>query len=127
MITRTLARQFNPLERTLLDWFAQHRDLPKLEDQLKGASVLRREYSASSQCVWLRLAPEVECMPAKGRHSPVRGPGILSKDIDEGGSVQLWINEEGFVDCLEMWSNGGSFPQQLSEFRIIDLAVRHEV
>ena len=120
MTAKAMARQFNPLERELLDWFASHHGAPALAAQLAGARVLRREYSVVGYHIWLKLAPDAEPVPAAARKSPVAGPGIASKDIDEGGSTQLWINEEGFVDCLEMWAKAGHFAETVEQFEILE-------
>lgn len=120
MTGKSTARQFNPLERALLDWFASHHGAPELAAQLAGARVLRREYSVVGYHIWLNLAPDAEPIPPAARKSPMSGPGIASKDIDEGGSTQLWINEEGFVDCLEMRSNGGHFAETITQFELLE-------
>ena len=120
MASTQSSRAFNSLEKELLGWFASHASAPELAEQLQRAGLLRREYTVVGFRIWLRVFGDVPFIPGASLQSPVAGPGILSSEIDQGGKTRLWLTDDGFIDCLEMWSVGGHFAETLSNFELAD-------
>jgi hypothetical protein len=110
--------QLTPLERDVLDWIAAHTDDPALKQQLAHLEVLNREYTGVGSFTKLKVPPDSPRVPY--RVLPVSAsPWIESPQLEAGGGSVLFF-ADGRATDLELFANGGSFPEILATWRLIN-------
>lgn len=68
----------------------------------------------SGPVTMMRLRAGPASQPARGIPSPVpAGPVVYDPEGDAIGGLLLWLDENGFIDCLEYWWVTDEMPTQL--------------
>jgi hypothetical protein len=107
--------EYTKLEKAVLDWMIDHIDVPHLSDQILVSSPAKREYTGSGSFTTLSVPADsnrIECP------SPINGPVIESDGIDLGGAAILFLNESGHLETLEMYANGETFAETITDFEL---------
>ena len=113
--------EFTKIEQAVLTWIASHSGSLELQEQLRLAQSIDREYTGAGSYTTLRtscVTPLLPCTavpnPSRG---PLSGPEIRSAEIENGACSLLWF-KEGYIECLELASYGNSFPEKPKAFTL---------
>jgi hypothetical protein len=114
-----MPEDFNALEKAVLNWLSHHSADSRLSLQLDAAQFVRREWTGVGFFTHFVVPREIEPIDPKKLKGgiPIHGPLLNSPDIEYGGGSLLW-EEEGFVDCLEMYAFGDFFHETVTEFEL---------
>ena len=111
---------FSDLEKDILDWFFNHSDDYRLKLQLKEATLKGRDHTSFGFFSDLKLPSDVEKMDSPDDEVvQLPGPGISSPQLEEGAEANIFI-KNGLIDCLEILSNGVTFPKELTVYDLKD-------
>ena len=107
------------LEKDILRWIVDHCEDPTLRTQLGCVEVTRRDYTGHGLFVYLSVPTNI--LPISGEESedvtPIPGPNFTSPQLQHGGGSVIFITD-GFVDCLEFYGYGESFPQEITAYEL---------
>ena len=135
-------KQFNDLEKAVLEWYVATYQDENLTAQIRSAKLKKRDWTGHGFYVYLEtshdlkpidfsILPEVGVKPPvhffddpklknRKRGFPIGGPDIEpSEDIEDGGGSLLW-GEDGYIDCIEMYAFGHLFKEHVTNFKIGD-------
>ena len=114
---------FNNLEKKVIEWYVSHFPKTAVSAQLESASLKKREWTRHGYYIYFDIDHRPEPSFEKERSPlvkiPIPGPIIKSTSIDEDGGCLLWA-ENGFLTALEMYANGDSFAENVSDFSLVD-------
>jgi len=102
------------LDREILDWITSHNDDIKLCEQLRHATVIRRDYMRTGFFVYFELPEDQPLLDGKVR--PLC-PDISSPLLLDGAGSSLFFRN-GKVHYLEIYARGGFFPKDIAEFQL---------
>lgn len=106
------------LENEIVNWLINK--YPKLKNQFAKAVIIKREYSGVGFFIHFKITPKIQKLSASDFNtSPIDGPMIKSPDLEYGGQAILFI-KNGFIDMLEIYSFGISFPEYIKSFQLED-------
>ncbi|MBU6321318.1 MAG: hypothetical protein KGI78_00475 [Patescibacteria group bacterium] len=111
---------FNELEKAILKWCSEKYEDSALTSQLVSASFKKREWTKVGFYTYFdvpRTLQPVASISMARRGFPITGPFIESPDIEFGGGSLLW-GKDGYIDCLELYANGGSFKEHVGQFHL---------
>ena len=104
------------LEKKILDWFSRH--YPDLKQQIQSASIIKREYSGVGFFIYFNVDKNIKDFQNISANSQrINGPSILSDEIPQGGDSVLFF-KDGYMDMLEFFSYGDSFPKNIKAFTL---------
>jgi hypothetical protein len=106
--------EYTQLEGTVLDWMAEQLSVPHLREQIAAASPEERDYTGHGFFIKLHVP---HSLPPLEVASPISGPVIESRGIDYGGAALLFL-VDGHIDQLELYANGDSFAEAITEFEL---------
>ena len=111
-----------PLERSILDWLGEYCDDPVVRSQAAFATVTKREYTGAGYFVSLRV-PSKDLSIHKGDEdiNPIPGPYIESAELESGADTVVFLRN-GVIETFEIFSYGDSFPETLSDFRLVHVS-----
>lgn len=104
---------FTPLERAIIQWFAENSDDLALRTKLASATPSARKYTGHGYFVDLARTEGQRVNDG----DPVPGPHIVSSALPHGAGTVLFL-AEGHPDMLEIFTYGNGFPQALPDFRL---------
>jgi len=107
--------EYTQLEREVLDWMAEHVDIPNLAEQIRAAVPAKREFTGCGSFTSLFVSSEISRVECK---SPVNGPVIESAGIEHGGAALLFLDDSGHIETLEMYANGDHFAEAITDFKL---------
>ena len=107
--------EYTKIERAVLDWMAEHIDIPNLKDQIRAAVPTKREYTGVGSFTTLSVPSQLPGIESK---SPVDGPVIESNGVDHGGAAMIFLDDSGHLEILEMYANGDHFAEGITDFRL---------
>ncbi|MDH3938570.1 MAG: hypothetical protein OEV68_14695, partial [candidate division Zixibacteria bacterium] len=112
--------EFNNLERAVLEWYMEHYQNKQLSDQIDAAKLVKREWAKHGFYVDLAVPRSLGVVDPIGLcgSRPIDGPCIKSRNIDHSGQAILW-DDEGYIDCLEMFAYGERFAERIEDFELI--------
>lgn len=112
---------FTELERALIDWISTRTNDPRLQRQFSSCRPVQRKLTgvgSFTQLVTSHRGPGLELNPSD---SPVDGPWIHDcESIPHGGSALVFLDEFGYIDTLEIASNGDRFDWRATNFVLHD-------
>lgn len=103
-----------PLERDILSWIATHSGDDAISKQLADYKITSREFSGSGSFSKLKVS---KGLPASSYTEAPCDPSIESPKLSAGGGCVLFL-ENGYVDMLEIFANGHSFPVHLEPYEL---------
>ena len=107
--------EFTPLERDVLAWIGRNSPDAAVRVQLSHVQAVAREFTGVGSFTSLRVSSD---MPRTSlRVSPV-SPYFESPQIQYGGGSVLFF-EDGLASELELYSHGNTFPENLSDWRLV--------
>ena len=106
---------YTQLERGILDWMAEHVDIPHLAAQIQAATPIKREVTGCGSFTALSVPDDLR--PIK-TSSPINGPMLEAEGIDGGGTSILFLNDSGHIKELELFANGEHFSENVKEFQL---------
>ena len=109
--------EYTQLEQRVLDWMAEHVNIPNLDVQIRRAVPTEREHTGVG--TYTRLSVSSGTGPIKAG-SPINGPAIDSPEIEHGGAALLFLDDSGNVDTLEMFACGDYFNEKTTEFELTE-------
>lgn len=107
--------EFTRLERAVLDWIAEHVDVPNLAEQIRVSVPTEREHTGCGSFTTLSVPSELP--PVKSR-SPIYGPVIKSEGIEHGGGALIFLDDKGHIETLEMYASGDRFAEVITDFTL---------
>ncbi len=107
--------EYTKIERDVLDWMAEHVDVPNLATQIRAAVPIKREYTGCGSFTTLSVPSDLPPIEAS---SPVNGPVIESEGIEYGGAAMIFLDDSGHIKTLEMYANGEHFAEAITEFKL---------
>ena len=124
-------KEFNNLERAILQWFEAHYKDEHLTAQINAAKLKNRRWTKVGFYVDLDIPSDVATVdvgslkhrePLRNDKSvrkgwPIGGPEIKSKNVEDGGGSLLW-GKAGRITTIEMYSYGHSFAENVTEFEL---------
>ncbi len=110
------SESFNPLERALLDWIAEHSGDESLAAQVRGAQLKRRDYTRTGFFVYLSIPVDFDSVDSGTK--PVC-PLILNDALYDGAGCNLFLRD-GRLHYLEIYARGGFLPEQLDRFQLVE-------
>jgi len=113
------SNDFADLERAILRWLGETYQDEKLTAQANAATFHRREWTKVGYCVHFNVPRGLPRLDLRGlsRNWPLEGPGLESQDIHHGGGTLIW-GSDGYIDCIEMYSFGDHFHEEVREFKL---------
>ncbi len=116
LIQALYAMELNKLENDILKWICIHSNDKSLEKQCSSVIVKDREFSGVGIFTYFSVSNELpHCTFGQ---SPV-DPYIDSPDLKDGGGCTLFL-KDGYLDFLEIYSFGNSFPKEIIEYELKD-------
>jgi hypothetical protein len=116
-----MASDFNNLETAIIKWFIEHYTGTPISMQLKTAQFISREWTKAGFYVNFKVednqSNSLLNSLVKPTKIPVEGPAIIASGIEHGAGSLLW-GQNGFLNCLEMYSNGGAFAENILDFSL---------
>jgi len=109
--------EFNELERSVLDWIAKHQQDPDLVMQIKSSKLSERKWTKVGFYLTLEVPRDLKPYKITEQNFQINGPKIESSDIDLGGGALLW-GKDGYINQLELFSNGSFFNEQVKNYKI---------
>lgn len=106
---------FNKLESKILEWFKNTCTDRLLDAQLASVEFLKRDWTGHGFYVVLEVPSGLE--PTSTNQWPINGPSIISDDIQDGGGTLLW-GKDGYINCIEMFSYGEFFNEEVNSFEL---------
>ena len=106
--------EFTPLERAIVEWFAEHSDDPVLSAKLTASAPSARKYTGHGYFVDLVRTEGTRVSDG----DPVPGPHIVSSALPDGAGTVLFL-VDGHPDMLEIFAYGEGFPEELPDFRLM--------
>lgn len=116
-------KDFNELERAVLDWFIEKYKDPNLTAQIRAAKLTKRTWTGVGFWIDMELSDKMAPLDASlyGQNAnPIDGPGITSPQIEDDGDALLW-HKEGYLDWLELYCFGQNFAQEVRDFHLYDI------
>lgn len=107
--------EYTKLEKAVLDWMCEHVAVPNLKDQIQTAVPTKREYTGHGFFTSLSVPLGLAAVLCK---SPIDGPIIEAKGIDDGGAAILFLDDAGRIETLEMYANGDCFSESVIDFEL---------
>ena len=110
---------FTTLERAVLDWLEETYRNERLTAQVNAATFNRRDWTKVGYYVYFDVPRDLPPLDLNelGGSWPVDGPGLKSEEIDHGGDTIFW-GSDGYIDCMEMYSFGDYFSEEVREFEL---------
>jgi len=107
--------EYTKLERAVLDWMSEHVAIPNLRDQIQAAVPTGREYTGHGFFTTMSVPSEISAVHCK---SPIDGPVIDAKGIEDGGAAIVFLDDTGHLATLEMYANGDRFAETVTDFEL---------
>jgi hypothetical protein len=104
------------LDKSVLEWIAEHATDSALVEQLRLAHVKKRDYMRTGFFIYLDVPPEALLVDASVRP---QSPDILSPELRDGAGSTLFLRS-GRLHYLEIYARGGFFPEQLQNWQLAD-------
>lgn len=116
--------QFSTLEIEILNWIKSKYQNPILTEQINNVAILKREYTGVGWFIDLQVSDSIKPFPTTFSN-PIDGPFIRSLHIEyDGGSILF--HDNGYITLLELYSNGGKFEKELSDYKLLDYDQIHK-
>lgn len=110
--------QCTAFERSILDWYLARYEDEGLAAQIRAAVATQRAWTGAG--FFLDLAVPAKAPPAgSGIGSHLEGPFVESPALEYGAGVIL-VSKYYRLLFLEVFAYGGHFPEELSEYRLLD-------
>ncbi len=101
------------LESAIMEWFIKN--YPVLVFQMNNAKVIERDYTGVGFFITLKSSKDLPPLRLYG--NPIEGPLIQSEQLSHGAGSILFI-KDGYVDVLEIFAYGETFPENIQEFQL---------
>ncbi len=110
-------KQFNILEKAILNWITENSKDPSIVAQTKAAQFVERKRTNVGFYVKLAVPEGLGIIGSIGKKTVVNGPGIESEDIEFNGGSLIFC-EKGYLDTLEIYANGSFFKENVTNFKL---------
>ena len=111
--------EFTVLEKAVLDWMAQHSQVPNLARQLAACHQLERELTGVGAFTKLAVPRDLPPIDRMKIGSPISGPWIeATTGVQYGGSSLLFLDDTGYATELEIAIAGEDFDAFVSTFKL---------
>ncbi len=111
-------KQFNILEKAVLNWIAGNSKDPNVIAQIKAVQFVERGWTKVGFYVKLAVPEGLGIIGSIEKRTVMNGPSIESKDIEFGGGSLIFC-EKGYLDTLEMYANGSFFRENVTDFNFL--------
>ena len=110
--------QFTAFERNVLDWYLAKCPDEGLRTQIRAAVVSRRDRTRVGFFLDLSVPAEARLV-GSNVSSHLDGPFVESPALEHGGGAIL-VSQDGRLLFLEVFAYGDHFPEQLTDYRLLD-------
>jgi len=115
---------FNQIENDIPRWIAERTEVKALREQIEKAEFNGREYTGAGFYTNMRLPPESTLKEGPITSSRwINGPDIESLRLEYGALSLIFCND-GSIDFLEIAAYGNEFPEDLKEYKLVDVEVK---
>ena len=104
------------VDRDILDWIANATGDDALSRQVRSATVRKRDYTRTGFFVYFEVDAAAEATSARPVCPLLQAPGL-----PDGAGCDLFLRE-GRLHYLEVYARGGFLPEQLNDYRLIDIS-----
>ena len=123
-------KQFNDLEKAVLEWYVATYQDDNLTAQIKSAKPVKRDWTGHGFFTDLEVSNDLKpidfsTLKMLGKSDELRtrsidGPCFKpSDDIELGGGSVLFVMD-GHIDCLEFFAIGHIFKEHVTNFELCD-------
>jgi hypothetical protein len=132
-------KQFNDLEKAILQWFAENYKDENLTAQVKIAKLKERRWTKAGFYIDLDIPVDMALVDVNKLKSqkplkegkpirkgwPIAGPEIKSDDIADGGGALLW-GKDGMISSVELYAYGHFFNEEVKKFALSEVATKDD-
>ena len=117
---------FNDFEKAILEWFVTTYNDDNLTAQIRSARLIKRNYNSAGFYLDIELGESAPMLSVesllkinnKKYKWPISGPTFgETEDIEHGGGALMW-GEDGYIDCIEIYSITG-IKEHVKNFKFI--------